>query len=143
LETEFNIRNTHDGRIFITKYDPKHGKLNICGEITKDFQGEQVYVTKHRDLLRKYQSLGVDQDILEYLSDEGIDAIYFVHGKRPPYNIYLSSVDNHLHAGLAVVASNSESLPMHIPVRQMTNIQYNPMQRKLTDYRVPPASHLL
>jgi len=143
LEPEYSIRKNHDGRTFITKYDSKHDKTNICGEITKDYEDETVYVTKHRDLLRKHQSLGVDEDILKYLFDLGVDTIYFVHGRTPPYNIYLSSVETHLNAGLAIEASNSESLPMHIPVRQMSVVQYNPMQRRLTDYRVPTASHLM
>lgn len=104
------------------KYDEKHFKWNVCGTILTEDDGSLIYVTRKREILYKHRSLGVSEDILDFLlSLPQSVLVRFVLGAQQPFQVYSISANTLKREGIAVKTENDgeEQISYHLPLYRL------------------------
>ena len=107
--TDPEIRVSDDS---IEIYDTVANKWRKAGFMTR-IDGELYYVSRHRDILRKWNSLGVSDSILKFVDRHNIKYIRFVVGHKKPYRLWDGVVKNFLDYGRPLYARNERGCTLH------------------------------
>lgn len=125
----------------LQKYDEKHFKWNVCGTLLKDDDGKLIYVTRKREILYKHRSLGVSEDILDFLlSLPQSVLVRFVLGAEHPFQVYSISANTLKTEGIAVTTENDgeEQISYHLPLFRLLKAgqvsKHQPHNVSLTDF---------
>ena len=106
----------------IRRWDFKHQKWNNCG-VLQTVRGQEYYVTRKREVLHiggVNGSLGVSQDILEFLFSEArIPRVMFKLGKKKPFQIYITTVSKLLTQGKPYSFGNEQDQTFHLPLERL------------------------
>lgn len=112
------LKPTNKG-IMVLKRDTKYNRLRKCGRMfPKD--GGYGYFSTHREILYKHNSLGISEDILRFLSAEGVNSVVKRVGFKDDYAYYESTVREYIEGGIRLEVRNEEEAMIHLPLREHT-----------------------
>lgn len=94
-------------KIFI--YNKRTGKDTMCGLVVEN--GTQ-YLSFRREILHKWDSLGISKDVLTYLNNQNIDHIIFNIIEESRTWVLTSTVTQYLNSRL-ILYSKDEDVPTH------------------------------
>lgn len=107
--TEPELRIEDD---YIEIYDTVRDKWHKAGFMTR-IDGELYYISRHREILRKWNSLGVSDSILKFIDRHNIENVRFVIGIKKPYRLWDGKVKNFLDHGRPLYARNERGCTLH------------------------------
>ena len=97
---------------FIEIWDTRRMKWHKAGRIAKDGD-ERIYISRHREILHKWNSLGVSESILRFIDNYNIERVQFILGKQKPYKLWEGRTRDFLNHGRPLFARNEKGCTLH------------------------------
>ena len=123
--SDFRIIDTEDGT-FIQKYDTYYDKWRVAGQIIT-VDEEKGYYSKHRDIRRTHNALGISEDIVNYLLTESVVHVIKRVGtkKRGFFTFWRGTVDYFATQSIRDQVKNDSSDMLYVPLRELIYLGRN------------------